>query len=304
MSNELHVVTGAFGYTGRYIARRLIEQGHRVRTLVRNPARHNPFGGQVEVDRLAFDDPSRLHESLSGAAVLYNTSWVRFEHAGATFDQAVENVAQLFEAARAAGVGRIVHISVANASSTSSLPYFRGKGQLEERLNDIGVSHAIIRPTVLFGGDDILINNIAWFLRRFPIFGIPGNGQYLIQPVHVEDVANLAVDLAKGDQNTTVDAVGPETFTFKQLVQLLRQAVGGWARIVHVPESVALMIVGLVGKLLGDVVLTRDEINALASNLLACPSSPTCPTRFTEWLEENATALGSKYASEIARHFR
>ena len=143
---------------------------------------------------LDFSDQNGLCRSMQGAGVLYNTYWIRFGRGLTTFEQAVANSRALFDAAAKAGVGRIVHFSVANASTDSRLPYFRGKGQVEEILQDIGIPYAIIRPTLVFGEGDLLLNNMAWALRRFPVFPVFGNGDYQVQPIYAEDLAAQAVD--------------------------------------------------------------------------------------------------------------
>src|SRR5262249_37427495 len=149
-----------------------------VRTITGDPSRADPFGGRVEAFPFSFDDPARLTETLRGADTLYNTYWVRFDWRGTTYAQAIANTRTLFAAAREAGVRRIVHVSITNPSESSSLPYFRGKAELERDLRESGISYAIVRPTVVFGREDILINNIAWLLRRLPLFVIPGDGSY------------------------------------------------------------------------------------------------------------------------------
>jgi uncharacterized protein YbjT (DUF2867 family) len=300
----LDVVTGAFGYIGRYIARRLVDGGRTVKTLTGDPGRTNPFGGRVEALPFHFDRPTELAASLRGADTLYNTYWIRFEHGGATFEQAVANTTALVRAAESAGVRRIVHVSITNPSRDSRLPYFRGKAVLEEVIAGSRLSYAILRPTVVFGGEDILINNIAWLLRRSPVFVIPGRGDCRVQPVFVEDLAGLAVDAGGRGDNFVLDAVGPEIFTFDELVRLIAIAVGSAARIVHAPPSVSLWIARLVGPLVGDVLLTRDELVGLMSDLLVSRAAPTCPTAFSAWLSTHAERLGRNYASELGRHFR
>ena len=231
----LSVVTGAFGYTGKYITLRLLAMGKPVKTLTGHPNRPNPFGDQISVAPFDFDRPGDLTRSLEGADVLYNTYWVRFPRGPVTFDKAIENSRTLIEAADSAGVRRIVHISILNASSDSTFPYFRGKGLVDEAVKRSNISYAIMRPAAIFGREDILINNIAWFLRRFPVFAIPASGRYRIQPVFVEDVAEIAVGAASGSENVVIDAVGPETFTFERMVRLIADAIGRRARLVHVP---------------------------------------------------------------------
>jgi len=301
---EVNVVTGAFGYTGQYITRRLLARGVRVRTLTGHPGRPNPFGPQVRVYPFHFDRPTELVRSLEGATTLYNTYWVRFNYGAVTFERAVENTRTLIRAAEEAGVRRLVHISITNASPDSPLPYFRGKGLVEEAVKGSRLSHAIIRPTVIFGAEDILINNIAWLLRRFPVFAIFGRGDYRLQPVYVEDVADLAVETGRREDNLVVDAAGPEVYTFEELVRLTAEKLGRKVRLVHVRPGLGLALGRLIGRAVGDVLITADEIKGLMTNLLVSPGPPTCLTRFSAWLERNASVLGIRYASELARHYR
>ena len=235
--DEFDVVTGAFGYTGRSIASQLLERGRRVTTLTGHPNRPNPFGDRVSVAPMDFRDPAGLREHLQGAETLYTTYWVRFPRGEVTFERAVANSATLFEAAREAGVGRIVHVSITNPSGDSPFPYFRGKAAVERLLAASGLPYAIVRPTVVFGERDILINNIAYVLRRLPVFGVPGSGEYRLRPVAVEDVAELCIRSAEGEPGSVLDAVGPETYTFEGLVRLIARTIGSRSRIVHVPPT-------------------------------------------------------------------
>ena len=304
--NTKAVITGAFGYTGKYIARRLLAEGQEVLTLTGRPERAgtgDEFGGRVKALPFCFDDPARLRASLEGADTLYNTYWVRFDHGERTFARAVENTRALFRAASEAGVRRVVHVSITNPSLDSPLPYFRGKAQLELALRESGLSYSILRPTVIFGSEDILINNIAWLLRRFPLFTVPGSGAYRLQPVYVEDMARLAVQAAHGSQNELRDAVGPEIFSFDELLELVARTVGSRALRIHLAPELALALSSGVGALLGDVVLTRDEIAGLSAGLLVSSAAPTGTTRLADWLAANRDRVGQKYASEIRRHY-
>jgi uncharacterized protein YbjT (DUF2867 family) len=298
---ELHVVTGAFGYSGKYIAARLLRAGHQVRTLTNSPDRSNPFAGQVEAHPFHFDERTKLVDSLRGATVLYNTYWVRFNHTDFKHSVAVENTLKLFDAARRAGVERIVHVSITNPSEDSPLEYFRGKAQLERALRESGMSHAILRPTVLFGPEDILINNIAWALRRFPVFGVFGDGRYRLQPIHVDDLAQLAVEQGRDRMNRIIDAIGPETFTYRDLVREIGQTIGKPRPIMSVPPWLGYWAGWFIGRCVGDVLITREEIAGLMQDLLCTGSPPAGQTRLTEWAKANAGALGRRYASELAR---
>ena len=296
---DLDVVTGAFSYTGSFVARRLLADGRRVRTLTRRDDPTSPLHGRVETAPLQFTDRARLVESLRGARCLYNTYWVRFERGETTFERAVRNSATLFAAAAEAGVERIVHVSVTNPSLDSPLPYFRGKALVERELAACGVEHAIVRPTLVFGPRDILVNNIAWLLRHFPVFVVPGDGSGRVQPVSAEDVAEIAVT-ATG----TVDAAGPETSTFDELVHLVAAAVGRPRALVHMPPRLALTLGKVIGLACRDVLLTPDEAAGLRASLLVSAEPPRGRASFREWLERNGATLGRRYVSELARNFR
>jgi NADH dehydrogenase len=300
-SNRLCVVTGAFGYTRHHIARILLDRGWRVRTLTNHPRADDPFSGAVDVRPLNFAKPDELRASLHGADTLINTYWVRFAWGGETHESAVANTKALLDAAKDAGVRRVVHVSITNPSADSDLPYFRGKAQLEEFIRNAGILYAILRPTVLFGHGDILINNIAWILRYLPVFGMPGRGDYRIQPVFVEDFAAMAVDSIDRGSNETVDAVGPETFTFAELLQTVKRILKSRCLIVPLPPPIALAAAKAIGALLGDVVLTADEVKGLMRNLLISNEAPTCSTRLSEWLQQNKDLVGASYASELSR---
>lgn len=300
----MNVVTGAFGYIGRYITRHLLDQGEPVRTITTHPDKPNPFGSAVEAFPYQFDQPDRLAESLSGATTLYNTYWIRFEYGGATFKQAVQNTKTLFECARRAGVQKIVHISVTQASIQSGLPYYQGKGLQEQALIDSGVAYSIVRPTLVFGKEDILVNNIAWLMRTFPVFPIFGSGTYRLQPVFVGDLAGIAVNSAREAGPVMLDAIGPEVYTFEELVRLMASQLKPGIKLVHLAPWTGILLGQLIGLGLGDIVLTRDEVQGLMDELLTSEQAPNGARRFSEWLEANREQVGRGYSSEIGRHFK
>ena len=299
--NEIHAVTGAFGYSGRYIAARLLEQARTVVTLTNSVNRANPFGGKVRAFPLSFGEPDKLAAVLAGVDVLYNTYWVRFNHRMFTHAQAVGNTLVLFEAARRAGVRRVVHVSITNPAEDSPLEYFSGKARLERALQASGLSYAILRPTVLFGREDILINNIAWALRRFPFFGVFGDGSYRLQPIHVDDLADLAVAEGMRSENVIINAIGPETFTYRELVKAVGNAIGRTGPLVNVPPGMGCLLGKLVGWFMHDTFITREEIRGLMTELLYVSTPPTGKTSLTVWMRKNADTLGRRYASELDR---
>jgi uncharacterized protein YbjT (DUF2867 family) len=298
------MVTGAFGYIGRYIAKALLERGREVSTITTHPNKPNPFGPAVQAFSYSFDDPHRLTQTLQGADTLYNTYWIRFPFDGQTYESALANTRTLFQCAQEATVKRIVHIGVTQASVNSTLPYYRGKAIQELMLSESGVPFSIVRPTLVFGIEDILVNNIAWLIRTCPVFPIFGSGRYRVQPVFVVDLAEIAVQQSTAPPGTTVDAIGPETFTFEQFVRLMADKLGRKLKTLRVPPSLGILCGQVLGFFLRDVLLTRNELEGLMSELLTSLQPPNAPTRFSDWLEKNKSVVGSRYSSELARHFR
>jgi uncharacterized protein YbjT (DUF2867 family) len=299
----LDVVTGAFSYSGSAIARELQAAGRRVRTLTAHPDRA-PAGTDIEIRPLNFSDAAELTRGLRGAHTLYNTYWVRFAHGQVDHDAAVTNSRTLFAAAAEAGIQRIVHVSITHPSADSPYPYFRGKAKVEQILADSGVSHAIARPAILFGGDGVLINNIAWLLRHLPVFAVGGRGDYRVRGIHVDDLARLCVSLGARTDTVTVDAVGPQSLTFRELVDAVRAAVNSHALVVPVPPLLLPGLAGALGLLLRDRLLTREEYQAMAAGLADSDAPATGEIVFTEWLAQHSGDLGRRYANELDRHFR
>jgi nucleoside-diphosphate-sugar epimerase len=299
---NIDVVTGAFSYSGRFIAAQLLEHGRAVRTLTNHPRPDHPLASRIPTYPLDFSDDAALVTALTGTDTLYNTYWVRAPHGSLTHSVAIENTKRLIGAARRAGVRRIVQTSIANPTA-STTSYYRGKAALEEAVRSSGLSYAIVRPTLLFGEGDVLINNIAWLLRHLPVFAIPGDGRYRLQPMHVEDHARLQVEVGSEPSDVVVDSAGPEIFTFDELVHLLRRAMKIRTLVVHTPPVLALAGALVAGRLADDMLLTRDELDDLMRDILVSHELPRGTTRLSGWLPLHRDEVGRHYASEIKRHY-
>jgi uncharacterized protein YbjT (DUF2867 family) len=302
-ATQTDVVTGAFSYSGAAIARELIAAGHGVRTLTAHPGRA-PAGSGIDVRPLDFADAQGLRRSLDGVHTLYNTYWVRFARGGVDHQKAVANSRILFDAAAQAGVRRIVHVSITHADPASPYPYFRGKAEVEQYLAATGVSHAIARPAILFGGDGVLVNNIAWLLRRVPVFAIGGHGEYRVRAIHVDDLARLCVRLGSPGEDVTLDAVGPQSLTFWEMVTAIRAAIASRALVISVPGSLVPALSAALGLMLRDVLLTREEYLAMADGLADSDAPSAGEITFTDWVARHGAQLGRRYANELDLHFR
>jgi uncharacterized protein YbjT (DUF2867 family) len=302
---QTDVVTGAFGYSGTVIARDLLAAGHRVRTLTGHPGRA-PAGTPIDVRPMDFADPGALERDLRGAHTLYNTYWIRFPRGGTTHYTAVANSRVLFDAAARAGVQRVVHVSITHADdpAAAGYSYFRGKAAVEEHLKATGIPYAIARPSVLFGGDSVLLNNIAWLLRHLPVFAIGGSGEYRLRPIHVDDLATLMLELGGRADSVTVDAVGPQSLAFREMVMAIRAATGSRAVIVPAPAWTIPPLSRVLGAALRDTLLTSDEYDAMAAGLADSDAPATGVVKLTDWIAAHGDELGRSYANEISRHYR
>jgi NADH dehydrogenase len=298
------VVTGAFSFIGSAAARSLLARGYVIRSLTNRSVAVNDPGGPVEVHPLQFTDTAAIVEAMRGADVFVNTYWVRYPYVGTGFDTAVANSSVLFNAARDAGVRRLVHVSVSNPALDSPLDYYRGKAEVEALVRDSGLSYAIVRPTLVVGANDILVNNVAWLLRRFPLFAMPGSGRYRVQPVTLDDTGEIVAETALATEDMIVDAAGPEIITFEELVRATAAAIGRPARIVHVPPAVVLAMLRVLNRAVGEVILSRQELDGLMTELLVSHEPPRGPHSVTTWLQQHASQFGRRYASELGRHVR
>jgi len=298
-------VTGAFGYSGAAIARELLAAGHQVRTLTGHPDRA-PAGTPIDARPLDFSDPGALERDLTGVHTLYNTYWIRFPRGGATHYAAVANSRVLIDAAARAGVQRIVHVSITHADDPAAArySYFRGKAAVEDHLKNSGVPYAIVRPAILFGGDGVLLNNIAWLLRHLPVFAIGGDGGYRVRPIHVDDLARLTTELGDRADSVTLDAVGPQSLPFREVVTAIRAATGSRAVIVPAPAWAIPPLSEALGVALRDTLLTSDEYYAMTAGLADSDAPPTGQVKLTDWIAEHGDSLGRGYANEISRHYR
>ena len=121
-----------------------------------------------------------------------------------------------------------------NPSSESALPYFRGKANVEDVLVGLGIPYAIIRPTLIFGDGDPLLDNMAWALRRFPVYE---SGDYPVQPVYVEDLAAQAVEAGSQSESFVIYAAGPYTFPFEALLRLMASSMVVRRWFLHTPPA-------------------------------------------------------------------
>jgi uncharacterized protein YbjT (DUF2867 family) len=295
-------VTGAFSYSGQYIARAFLKRGWEVITLTRNPDRPHALNNKIKAYALDFSKPQELQERLRGIDTFVNTYWVRYNYPGSSFEQAVENSRILISAVKKAGVRRFVHISVSKPDLKSKLPYFRGKQQVEDLITTSGLSYSILRPTIIYADEEVLINNITWLVRHFPFFPIPGDGEYRMQPIYAEDLAGLVVRGAESKNNEILDAAGPEFYSLNELLKLLKRVTGSKTLLIHLPVPIALMLAKVVSFVLGDVMLTKDELTAFMEERIMTGLPALGKSRFSEWALQHSKTLGTRYVNELKRH--
>lgn len=308
LSEEINLVTGAFSYSGKYIADELLKYDHKIKTLTGHPDEESINFDKIDIFPYNFENYSELVTSLTGVTTFINTYWIRFPQKDITWDDVVSNSKILFDACKEAGVKKIIHLSVTNPSLNSPYPYFKGKAEVEDYLTSLDISYTIIRPALTFEDGDILLNNIAWLLRRSPLFGIFGDGKFMIQPISQLDLSKVVVSHIYDGKDTReiIDAIGPETHEFQDIIKMLNSATNSKTLILKFPGVlywIPYLFSKIVGFFMKDTLLTRNEIGALKDNLLLTNSLPVADTSFKDWVSKNGDKLGSEYAHEINRHY-
>ena len=312
MTRNVAAVTGAWGFSGRHVAERLLTKSWTLRSISsRSPSpEDDPHDGLVR--RIGYThDIDRLAADLSGCRVLVSNFWSRHDrppigHRGPWLShlQAVEQSAVLIEAAVRAGVERLVWTSITNPGRDTDLSYFAGKAVVEQLVRRSGLRFAILRPACFFGRGGILIDNVAWAARRLPFVPIPDGPPYRIRPIHVEDYADLVAEAAASSDDYTIDAVGPDRPEFGELIHEVADATGGRAKALRLPMKACRLSYAAAGRILGETVLSNDELTGLSRNRLDSKAEPTGSTSLLAWVRTTRRELGRRFRREPGRRWR
>jgi len=297
-----YMVTGAFSFTGRHVAKRLLEEGEEVRTMTRFPQSASPFAEAVPAVPFDYDDVGALTQALRGCDRLINTYWRRQPEGNLGYDRVVQQSKNLFAAAKAVGIERIVHMSI-NDPHGKKFPYFRAKCATERAVRECTVSSVVVRPQLVFGDGELLINNLAWTLRQSRLAAVPGDGQYLMQPIHASDYAELIVGLSRNRRDGVVNGVGPDVMTYDDMVSMVGNAIGRKPRILHVHPKFFDRVARLINRFVEEpTVLDYEVYGCLVENGVV-PREPQGTRRLVDWLRDHADSLGRRYADQDRRPF-
>ena len=226
------LVTGATGFVGRALLPRLAEAGLELRCLVR-PSRSSPRlprGIPVQVSIASLADARGLRAALVGVDTLIHLAGAEWHgRRGDVFGVDAAGTRALVEAAREAGVGRIVYLSHLGADRASAYPVLKAKGIAEEFVRQSGLTYTIVRSTLLYGAEDVFLNVVAALVKLGPgLFLMPGDGRISLQPLWVEDLVTC-LEWSLSDLtslNQTIALGGPEFITFGQMVQTVMEVLG------------------------------------------------------------------------------
>ncbi len=296
-------LTGAFSYSGRYIAKKLLSKGIKIRALTNHPKPELFPQHSIPVFPLQFKEEGPLIDFLKGTEVFINTYWIRYPHKEQTHEKAATNIQFLTQCAKRAGIKKIIHLSVSNPSEESALSYYKGKAQAEKMIKESGLSYLILRPTLIFGLEDILINNIAWLLHAFPFFVLPSPVDYSVQPIYAGDVADIAYEHLLCKESKTIDAAGEEVYRMDELVRMISRSIGLPRPVLLWPKPIAQGCIKMLSLMLQDRVLTGEELCGLMGNLLISFEKPRGKTSFKKWLNQYGSRLGKTYTNDFKRYY-
>ena len=308
VSKRTVAVSGAWSYSGRDVAARLLRAGYTVVSLTNRPVPDpDPHAGAVA--RIPYDfAPGALERSLDGVEVLACAYWTRHDRAPVghqgpwtSHALAVERSARIIDAAVRAGVSRLVWTSIANPGLDPDLSYYAGKAAVERLVEGSGLPHAILRPACFFGPGGILIENVAWAARHLPCVPIPAGPRYRIRPIHIDDYARAVVDAVGATGTFVRDATGPDRIEFGELVDYLASLTGGRARVVRLPIPACAVLYRLASGVMRETILTTDELKGLARNRLDSVEEPVGRIGLRAWLQDNVSMIGSRFLREPRR---
>lgn len=275
--NHIEQVTvfGGSGFVGRQIARALAHQGYRVRIAARRPEFAEQVKtagdvGQVMLMRANLRMPSSVVAAVAGSQAVVNAAGIPFERGKQRYrDVHVTGAWAIAEAAAAAGVKRVIHISGIGADDrVSRNRYVRSKVEAESSIVAAFPQATILRPSVIFGPEDSFFNKLGKIAAMAPFVPLVGNGSAKLQPVYVGDVARAVVAVLERPETarSVIELGGPRVYTYRELVQLTLREIDRQKPMIGLPVSL-MKLLGFFAQfqpaLLGPPPITRDQADLL-----------------------------------------
>jgi NADH dehydrogenase len=281
MALGLVTVFGGSGFLGRYLVQRLAADGARVRVAVRDPeaaAFCKPMGdvGQVVPVQANLRHPASVERAVAGADAVVISVGVLYESGPQSFAAVhVNGPARVAQAAAAAGVRRLLHVSAIGADPESPSKYGRSKAAGEVRVRDAFPGASIVRPSIVFGPEDDFFNRFANMARYAPVLPLLGGGATRFQPVYVGDVAQAMAVMLQDDRwaGETAELGGPRVYSFRQLMQLICEVTGRRRWLVPVPFEL-MQPFAAVASLLPVPPITMDQLAMLKRDNVAAEGAP------------------------------
>lgn len=264
------LVTGGTGFVGRHLIRRLTEEGHSIRCLVRQSSKKVDLLKEFDLEIVNGDvtDLDSVKRAAEGCDAVYSLVGLLYEPRGYTFDSVhAGGVRNIVEACRASGIKRLLHISALGTSPEAKSRYHRTKLTGEEVIKESGLDYTVFRPSVIFGEDDSFVNLFAPMIRLSPVIGIIGDGGYRMQPVYIEDLITCMVK-SLNDEKTyehVYEIGGGEALTFNEIIDSIASAMGKKRLKLQIPVTIARPMARLM-ELLPRPPLTIDQLIMLLSD--------------------------------------
>jgi NADH dehydrogenase len=263
------LVTGAAGMVGTHLCRELVKSGWRVRALVRDSAKAVSRLGHLDLETRVGDirDSDAMRSAADGCGSVIHLAAIAIEKSGESYEATnADATAIVLDAANAAGIDRIIHMSQNGADSESPHPFLRSKGIAEDRVKSSTLHWTVFRPSVIFGPEDEFVNVLGRLVRLSPVvFPLPGGGTARFQPISVYDVAKV-VCMSLEDQATvgaTYSLGGSTPLTLRQMTERILIAMHASRILVSVPVKALRPVVGIA-----QAVLPRPPVTTGLLDLL------------------------------------
>ncbi|MEE8449018.1 MAG: complex I NDUFA9 subunit family protein [Thermodesulfobacteriota bacterium] len=285
------LLTGASGFVGGHLLKALLSEGLKVRCLVR-PTSKGRGMLPAQVDQVFGDilDRESLAKALIGVDTVIQLVGIIEERAEATFRAVhVQGSKNVVDEAVKAGVSKYIHMSALGSREAALSSYHRTKWMAEEQLRASGLNHTIFRPAIIFGPGDGFINLLVGMVVRLPLVPIIGTGEYLFQPIYIDDVVTCFLEAVKNpaDIQGSYELAGPERLTFNRIVEIIKQTLGVKKGVIHIPMKIMKPLVFVLERILPRPPVTSEQLTMLEEGNV-CDISPmkkVFPVRLTR-LEE------------------
>lgn len=258
------LLTGATGFVGSHILKRLIDQHIKVRCIVRSISNARILDSKgIDVHKGDVTDMASLNGSCKGVDTVIHLVGIIREGKGITFEKVhYQGTANILEESKKSGVRKFIHMSALGTRVDAVSRYHKTKWQAEEVVKNSGIDYTIFRPSIICGPEDEFVNMFAKMMRRSPVIPVIGSGNHKMQPIYVEDVVSSFLKTVDNDKTIgkIYELGGPDALTFNDILKTIADVIGRNIMLLHIPTGIMRPVAWLMEQTLHSPHVTREQL--------------------------------------------